>query len=63
MWMSKIQKRGMTVLMEAVKVKHLGVVQLLLKAGANTRLRNSKEKTALDIAINMGAHKIAQLLR
>jgi ankyrin repeat protein len=54
---------GHTPLMDAVQHKHEAVVELLLARGARTTIRNHWQETALDLALQDGAHSIAGLLR
>jgi ankyrin repeat protein len=44
--------RGRTALMIAAEQGHAGVVEVLLKAGANAKLRDREGKGALDLAAN-----------
>ncbi len=54
---------GHTPLMDAVQHKHEAAVELLLARGARTTIRNHWQETALDLALQDGAHSIAGLLR
>jgi ankyrin repeat protein len=42
---------------------HADVVNALIKAGANTDLRNKKRETAYDIAVASGQSNVANLLK
>jgi ankyrin repeat protein len=54
---------GFTALMIATHEARLDVVQALLEFGANTRLRNKRRETAVDIAQYVGDQRIAQVLQ
>jgi uncharacterized protein len=55
--------QGYTALMMAVRAAHLEIVQTLINAGADRRLRNKKRETAGDIAASLGNTTIAQILK
>ncbi len=66
--LNQTAKYGLSALMLAVVNGHAGIVRILLNAGANTGLRGGgapgfASKTALDLAIDRNAGRIAELLR
>lgn len=54
---------GETALIVATKNNQAQIIQLLLELGADKSLKDSKEKTAYDYAVENGYEEIAQLLR
>ena len=53
---------GVTPLMQAVIGNNLAVARILLAAGADLNLRDLRGDTALDLARQLGRHKIEHLL-
>lgn len=49
--MNLSNNQGNTALHEAVKGGHLALVELLLQAGALVHMRNKRQRTALDCAV------------
>lgn len=56
------ESQGIHLLM-AVNVGHAGIVRQLLQAGADVNFRDSKNKTALGIAVEKGYAEIADILK
>lgn len=54
---------GTSLLHEASKLGHAGLVEMLLQLGADYRHRNCLKETALDLAMRYGRAKCVKLLR
>lgn len=55
--------KGETALMQAAKMGSLWKTETLLKAGADTKIKNKNGKMAVDIAVSAGHDYIAELIR
>lgn len=60
--MNDIDEAGYTALMRAAYMGHDGVVEQLLRNGADKSIKNGEGKTALDLANEHNQVKIIQLL-
>ena len=60
--MQAADQEGNTALHVAAKYGHVSVVELILSHGADITVQNNKKLTCLDVAIECGKEKVAEVL-
>ena len=60
--MDAADQEGNTALHVAAKYGHEGIVELILSRGGDIKVRNKKTLTSLDVAIECGKERAAEVL-